>query len=90
MEYFLFQSYYANKFVEEITDEPIAPEAAHNYLIGLYLASGSVDHAKEVLVFDLMDLIGNVGGFLGLFLGASIMSVFDEAKNAWDWFKRTR
>ncbi len=59
-------------------------------MIGLYLASGSVDHAKEVLVFDLMDLIGNVGGFLGLFLGASIMTVFDEAKNAWDWFKRTR
>ncbi len=77
-------------FTEEITDEPFGPEAIHNNLIGLYLASGSIDHSKEVLVFDVMDLIGNVGGFLGLFLGASIMTVFDEAKKAWDWCKRRK
>ncbi len=28
----------------------------------------------------MYDLIGNVGGFLGLFLGASILSMYDGVK----------
>ena len=32
--------------------------------------------SEEVLAFRHEDLISSVGGFLGLFLGASIMSLF--------------
>ena len=31
---------------------------------------------EEVLAFKSNDLLSSVGGFLGLFLGASIMSLF--------------
>ncbi len=34
-----------------------------------------IDH--EVLAFDFYDLMGNIGGFLGLFLGVSILSIYD-------------
>ncbi len=35
---------------------------------------------SEALVYDFYDLVGNVGGFLGLFLGVSILSLFDDAR----------
>ena len=43
----------------------------------LFLSPESVIHQTEVLAFDFYDLIGNIGGFLGLFLGASILSMWD-------------
>ncbi len=36
---------------------------------------------SEVLAYDFYDLVGNVGGFLGLFLGVSILSLYDGAKS---------
>ena len=36
-------------------------------------------YSEEVLVFDFLDMVGNVGGYLGLFLGISILSIFDLA-----------
>ncbi len=35
-----------------------------------YIASSSMVYEKEVYIFDFLDLIGNIGGYLGLFLGA--------------------
>ncbi len=45
-----------------------------------FLAPGGVLIESEILVYDMYDLIGNVGGFLGLFLGASILSMYDGVK----------
>ncbi len=42
-----------------------------------YLATGGMTSRKEVLAYDFYDLLGNVGGFLGLFLGVSVLSLFD-------------
>ncbi len=42
------------------------------------LKSGGIPHKEEVVVFTIIDLIGNVGGFLGLLLGASLLSIYDK------------
>ena len=34
----------------------------------------------EIVVYDFYDLIGDIGGFLGLLLGASLLSMYDEAR----------
>ena len=34
---------------------------------------------NEVLTYELGSFVGEVGGYLGLLLGASILTVFDEA-----------
>ncbi len=41
----------------------------------LYLTPGEVPSHRDVLAFDWMDLIGIVGGFMGLFLGWSVLSL---------------
>ncbi len=48
----------------------------------LYLAPGAIPVETEVQVFDFLDLVGNVGGFLGLLLGASILTIMDGLKEA--------
>ncbi len=53
----------------------------------LGLAPGGVTHTTEVLSYDFYDFVGNVGGFLGLCLGASILSIYDEAGAAIARFK---
>lgn len=41
------------------------------------LSSGGVTVEEDVVLFDGYDLVGNVGGYLGLTLGASILSIYD-------------
>ncbi len=60
--------------------------------IGIFLTTGGVTEHTEVLSYDGYDLVGNMGGFLGLFLGASILSVYDilAARTGWIRKKLTR
>ncbi len=44
-----------------------------------YLKHGGIPFREEVFIFDFLDLVGNVGGFMGLFLGASLLSIMDDA-----------
>ncbi len=46
----------------------------------LYLKPGGIPYEEEILMYDMLDLIGNVGGFLGLLLGASILSLMDSGR----------
>ena len=39
---------------------------------------GEVEHIKEKWLYDRNNFIADVGGFLGLTLGASIISLFDS------------
>ncbi len=68
--------------MEESYDYRISPQ--YTQLMVLNLRPGGTPVETEVLVFDLFDLVGNVGGFLGLFLGASLLTLLDEAKELWD------
>ncbi len=45
--------------------------------LSLYLGPGAVRHTREQLAYDGYDLVGAIGGFLGLTLGASAMSLYD-------------
>ena len=42
--------------------------------VTLYL-SPAVGREEETLAFGTSDLVGNVGGYLGLFLGWSVLSI---------------
>ena len=79
---FFVQKYRVTKLMEESYDYRISPQ--YTQLMVLNLRPGGTPVETEVLVFDLFDLVGNVGGFLGLFLGASLLTLLDEAKELWD------
>ncbi len=51
-----------------------------NTVVWINLVPGAIMVETEVMAYDIYDLVGNVGGFLGLFLGASILSLFDGAR----------
>ncbi len=53
--------------------------SSFNQALNIFIASGGMPYSEEVLVFDFLDMVGNVGGYLGLFLGISILSIFDLA-----------
>ncbi len=58
-------------------DETVPKMAHHNFtmVINLFLSPLGIRDNKEVLVFDVLEMIGNIGGYLGLLLGWSVMSV---------------
>ncbi len=47
----------------------------------VYLLPVGVTYQKEVLVFDGLDMVANVGGYLGLLLGWSCLTIFEAASN---------
>ncbi len=53
------------------------PVESNTISLGLYLAPSGVIMKREVLVFDTLEMIGNVGGYLGLLLGWSVMSLVE-------------
>ena len=53
-----------------------------NTVVWINLVPGAIMVETEVMAYDIYDLVGNVDGFLGLFLGASILSLFDGARAA--------
>ncbi len=42
----------------------------------IFLKPIGVSVKKENLVFDALDMVGNIGGYLGLLLGWSLLSLF--------------
>ncbi len=56
--------------------------------IDIFLSPGGVTEDTEVLNYDGYDLVGNVGGFLGLFLGASFLSLYDLTVARMGWIRK--
>ena len=52
-----------------------------NWISSFFLGPDSPSHEKavEYLSYDLQDLVGDIGGYLGLFLGWSLMSMCGQA-----------
>ncbi len=72
-----------SKTAEETNLASVGQDDSNSVLM-LTLSAGGISSEKEVLVFDLADLVGNVGGYLGLFLGASLISLLDGTKGLFD------
>ncbi len=80
----LLQQYFAKKIVEEVDNYARNALDRYNQVVQLFLGASGVPYEEEVLVFDFLDLVGNVGGYLGLFLGASFLSLFDKVQRFLD------
>ncbi len=52
-----------------------------NFRVSFFLHPGGLISEREIITYDIDSLVGNVGGFLGLFLGASCLSIFDSLVN---------
>ncbi len=50
--------------------EPLSPYSYYDSNPIFYVAGSSMVHEKEIYIFDFLDLVANIGGYLGLFLGA--------------------
>ena len=51
--------------------------------VTFYYSSTKYKTKEQYLSFTLGDFIANVGGYLGLLLGYSVISLYDEAKQSW-------
>ena len=49
-------------------------------LLQFYYEDTVVKLSKEIHVYDVGSLVGDIGGYLGLFLGASALSLFEVAE----------
>ena len=51
-------------------------EWSKNWMSEVYIeAAGDVEETREHLTYDYTDLIGDIGGYLGLFLGWSLLGL---------------
>ena len=55
-----------------------------NRIVVLTMQTTSVETVKEVWLYDGFSLVAEVGGSMGLFLGASLVSMFEWALNTAD------
>jgi hypothetical protein len=66
-------------FMSDFNYTPITPETASNKFVelNLYYDSLSFTSSEDSPSMDIVTLLGNVGGTLGLFLGICILSLFE-------------
>lgn len=49
------------------------------------LSNPNIRVEKDVLVYDMNSFIGDVGGFLGLLMGLSLLDVYKGVANSFQW-----
>ena len=49
----------------------------------LYYANGRYEEKKQYLIYDYNSMIADVGGYLGLLLGYSLLSLYRVAEQLW-------
>ncbi len=75
-QYIIFycQIYTYETRVDEIRPKNLEQSGA--IYLKIFLKPIGVSVKKETLVFDALDMVGNIGGYLGLLLGWSLLSLF--------------
>ena len=56
-------------------------------MVTLMMPSDEVEIHEEVRLYTMANFIADFGGFLGLLLGASVLSLFDIVLNFWSKYK---
>ena len=51
---------------------------ARDFHLQFNIASGSLEEKEQYLIYDLDSFIADIGGFLGLLLGWSVLSLYNE------------
>ena len=49
--------------------------------VDMFFAKSEVIQEREVLIYDFYDMVGDVGGYLGLLLGVSLLSIYEVIVN---------
>jgi hypothetical protein len=62
---------------EEYTIEQDIKENSSLIELEVYAPASKIIIEEEYVVHNINELLGNIGGFLGLLLGASVMSIID-------------
>ncbi len=76
--FYVLCNLYFQKYTYKKPFELKVPKQANDpdYILRIYLSPNGVLFKKEVLVFDALEMIGNIGGYLGMLLGWSVLSFF--------------
>ena len=56
-------------------------------MVTLMMPSDEVEIHEEVRLYTIANFIADFGGFLGLLLGASVLSLFDIVLNFWSKYR---
>ncbi len=64
------QVYGLSTVFSQMSTEPLSSSGRYDSNPIFYVAGSSMVYEKEVYIFDFLDLVANIGGYLGLFLGA--------------------
>ena len=59
-------------------------DSSMTILVQLYLPSAMYDERKQYLIYDITNFTADFGGYLGLLLGSSLLSLYDTVKR---WLK---
>ena len=51
--------------------------------INLHYANGRYEEKKQYLIYDFNSMIADVGGYMGLLLGYSLLSLYEVAEQMW-------
>jgi hypothetical protein len=51
--------------------------------LNLYYGSGRYQVRHQYLTYDAQSLVADIGGYLGLLLGHSVLSFYDIARGIW-------
>ena len=63
-------------------------QTGFNLQISLYSTQATKEVTKEEIIFSAIDLVASIGGYLGLFLGASVFSIYHSfAEFGLRWLK---
>ena len=64
------------------------PEALDWFKVRLWFRSNRFMEIKQIRAYNLQNLVGNGGGYIGLFLGYSIVQLPSMMISAYHWAKR--
>ena len=62
-------------------------ESTGCYMVRLNMVDSTFKQIEQIAAFNFESLVGNVGGYLGLFLGYALLNVPKLIQEAYDWVK---